>query len=235
MDPMSPPSPASPARFGAYLYSQFFSAFNDNVHCFAIALYLTQLPGQSDKDAATWQSIAGAAFGLPFILFSPLAGTLADRFSKRSVLIWTKWLEVIPMSLSLISVFLPAPIRYYGLIAGIFLMEVRAAFFSPSKYGILAEIVVPDRLGRANGILQMLTMVAIVSGEAIAGTLYQRLGIQVTIAICLGIAVVGSLLSFWIPEGARGNPAQKIRVNPFEQVWSTIREMRGDRDRKSVV
>ena len=42
MDPMSPPRPASPARFGAYLYSVFGSAFNDNVHCFAIALYLTQ-------------------------------------------------------------------------------------------------------------------------------------------------------------------------------------------------
>jgi acyl-[acyl-carrier-protein]-phospholipid O-acyltransferase/long-chain-fatty-acid--[acyl-carrier-protein] ligase len=229
MDPMNPPTPASPARFGAYLYTQFCSAFNDNVHCFAIALYLTQLPGQSAKDAATWQSIAGAAFGLPFILFSPLAGTLADRFNKRSVLIWAKWLEVVPMSVSLISTMLPAPIQYYGLIAGIFLMEVRSAFFSPSKYGILAEVVSPARLTRANGILQMLTMVGIVSGEAIAGSLYQRLGIQATIATCLAISVVGSLAAFWIPQGAKGNSLQQIKLNPFGQIWGTIRHMRTDR------
>ena len=33
--------PASPGRFAAYLYTQFFSAFNDNVHFVAISLFLT--------------------------------------------------------------------------------------------------------------------------------------------------------------------------------------------------
>lgn len=230
MASMAPPPAASPARFAAYLYSQFFSAFNDNVHCFVIALYLTHAPASAtEQEAATWQSIAGAAFGLPFILCSPLAGSLADRFNKRSVLIWFKWLEVVPMTMSLASTFLPPPASYYGLIAGIFLMEVRAAFFSPSKYGILAEIVPPERLGRANGILQMLTMVAIVSGEAIAGSLYQRLGIHVAIAVCLGIAVGGSLLAFWIPQGSGGTPSQKFQINPFSQVWGTMRDLRSNR------
>ena len=171
----------------------------------------------------------GAAFVLPFSLFSPMAGTMADRYEKRTVLIWAKWTEVIPMSVSLISTFLPAPIRYYGLILGIFLMETRSTFFSPAKYGILPEVVPLDRLVRANGVLQMLTMVAIVSGEAIAGTALHRLGIHGAIGICLGLAILGSLLAWWVPSGAGGNPKQAIRFNPLAGIRSTAREMRSDR------
>jgi acyl-[acyl-carrier-protein]-phospholipid O-acyltransferase/long-chain-fatty-acid--[acyl-carrier-protein] ligase len=221
--------PASPGRFGAYLYTQFFSAFNDNVHFFTIALYLTYTASKTPEEMGRWQAIAGAAFVFPFILFSPLAGTLADRHPKRTVLIWTKWIEVIPMSVSFISTFLPVPLRYYGLILGIFLMETRSAFFSPPKYGILPEIVGPDRLVRANGVLQMLTMVAIVSGEAIAGSSLHHLGIHATIGICLALAVVGSLLVTRIPSGKPGDLARPLRVNPLGGIWGTLRKMRSDR------
>ena len=82
MEPVIPPAaevrPAPVPRFLSYLYSVFFSAFNDNVHCFAIGLYLAKEASANQSEAATWQSLAGAAFGLPFILFSPLAGSLAS-------------------------------------------------------------------------------------------------------------------------------------------------------------
>jgi acyl-[acyl-carrier-protein]-phospholipid O-acyltransferase/long-chain-fatty-acid--[acyl-carrier-protein] ligase len=229
MDAMKTPAPAGPARFGAYLYTQFCSAFNDNVHFFAISLFLTYTVSATKEEAGRWQAIVGAAFVAPFILFSPLAGTIADRFEKRTVLIWAKWTEVIPMTVSLVSTFLPAPIQYYGLVLGIFLMETRSAFFSPPKYGILPEIVAPDRLVRANGILQMLTMVAIVSGEAIAGTLLKEKKMQATIGCCLAMAVVGSLLAAYIPAGMAGDRTRRLQLNPVGKIWSTLGQMKSDR------
>jgi len=230
MEAMTTVRPASRAGFGAYLYTQFFSAFNDNVHFFAISLFFTYTVSRTPEEAGRWQAIVGAAFVAPFILFSPLAGTLADRYEKRTVLIWAKILEVIPMTVSFASVlFLPAPLQYYGLVFGIFLMETRSAFFSPPKYGILPEVVPADRLVRANGILQMLTMVAIVSGEAIAGTLLHHAGMRATIGGCLGLAVLGSLLVRWIPAGAPGDRTRSLRLNPVGKIWGTLREMKGDR------
>ncbi len=229
MDTMSAPSPASPARFGAYLYTQFCSAFNDNVHAMAIGLYLAKVSGKDETEAGLWQSIIGAAFVIPFILLSPLAGSLSDRYNKRTILILAKWTEVIPMTVSVLASFLPAPAQYYGLVAGIFLMEVRSAFFSPAKYGILAEIRPADRLVRANGVVQMLTMVAIVSGEAVGGFSLQGLDLQKTLFLCLGVSIVGSLLSTFIPAGAAGNPQQRMQINPVGGVWSTVRQMKGDR------
>ncbi|HVR87306.1 MAG TPA: MFS transporter [Planctomycetota bacterium] len=226
---MSSARPASPARFGAYLYTQYFSAFNDNVHAMAIGLYFAKASGSNETDAGLWQSIIGAAFVVPFILLSPLAGSIADRYNKRTILILAKWIEILPISVSVLAAFLPPPAQYIGFVAGIFLMEVRAAFFSPAKYGILAEVSRPDRLVRANGVVQMLTMVAIVSGEAVGGFALQGLDIRNTMLLCLGVAVVGSLLSTFIPSGAPGNSSQRFQFNPIGGVWSTVREMRLDR------
>jgi acyl-[acyl-carrier-protein]-phospholipid O-acyltransferase/long-chain-fatty-acid--[acyl-carrier-protein] ligase len=229
MEPMTTPRPASPARFGAYLYTQFFSAFNDNVHAMAIGLYLAKASGASETEAGLWQSVIGAAFVIPFILLSPLAGSLSDRYDKRTILILAKWTEVLPMTVSVAASFFQPPVRYYGLVAGIFLMEVRAAFFSPAKYGILAEIQPADRLVRANGVVQMLTMIGIVSGEAVGGFSLQGLELQKTLFLCLGVSIVGSLLTTFIPHGAPGNPGQKLQVNPVGGVWNTVRQMRSDR------
>jgi len=229
MEPMTPPRPASPSRFGAYLYTQFFSAFNDNVHFFTISLFFTYTVSRTPEEAGRWQAIVGAAFVFPFILFSPLAGTLADRYEKRTVLIWAKWTEVIPMTVSFVSTLLPAPLSYSGLVLGIVLMETRSAFFSPPKYGILPEIVAPDRLVRANGILQMLTMVGIVSGEAIAGTLLHHHGMTATIGCCLAISVLGSLLATRIPAGSTGDRTRRLQLNPVGKIWSTLRAMKADR------
>ncbi|HLY75116.1 MAG TPA: MFS transporter [Planctomycetota bacterium] len=228
---MSSVRAASPARFGAYLYTQYFSAFNDNVHQMTVSLYLAAASGSHEGEAGKWQSLVQASFVLPFILFSALAGSLADRYNKRSVLITAKWLEVVPMSVSFLSTFLPPPLRFWGLILGVFLMEVRSAFFSPGKYGILPEIVGPDKLVRANGILQMLTMVAIVTGEAMGGLSIRhfRYDMHWTIGLCLGISIVGSLLAWWIPAGRPGNAEQRIRVDPISPILATLQEMRQQR------
>jgi len=229
MEAMTTPHPASPARFGAYLYTQYFSAFNDNVHQMTVSLYLAAASGSREGEAGQWQSLVQASFVLPFILFSALAGSLADRYNKRSVLIAAKWLELVPMSVSFLSTFLPTPFRFWGLILGVFLMEVRSAFFSPGKYGILPEIVPPDRLVRANGILQMLTMVAIVTGEAVGGISIRHFDIHAAIGLCLGLSILGSLLSWWIPEGRPGNVKQMLRVDPLTPILGTLQEMRHQR------
>ncbi len=229
MELMNEARPAHPARFGAYLYTQFFSAFNDNVHQMTISLYLAAASGAHEGEAGKWQSLVQASFVLPFILFSALAGSLADRYNKRNVLIAFKWLEIVPMTVSFASTFLPAPAQYWGLILGVFLMEVRSAFFSPGKYGILPEIVAPDKLVRANGILQMLTMIAIVSGEAVGGLSMRHFTLRAGIGLCLGLSVVGSLLAWWIPSGRNGNSAQKLQIDPVTPIYSTLREMRSQR------
>src|SRR5262245_21613031 len=89
--------------FAWMLVSQFLGALNDNIYRWSItffALDLARQPGAA-WDADVLVASIGVALMAPFLLFSNYAGQLADRHSKRSVLIATKSLEIVAMAAAL--------------------------------------------------------------------------------------------------------------------------------------
>src|SRR5438876_11807076 len=153
--------------FHAFLWTQFLGAFNDNLFKIVVSLLAVELAAGSGAEGRNL-SLAGAVFILPFLLFSGYAGQLADVYSKRTVLIVTKSLEIVTALLALFAFLIG---RLEITLAVLFLFALQATFFSPAKYGILPEVL-PDRdLSRANGLLEMSTFVAIVAGTAIGSYL----------------------------------------------------------------
>ena len=114
--------------FRAFLWTQFFGAFNDNVYRAIVAL--RALHEQNGKYA----SLVIGIFVLPSLLFSGYAGHLADVFSKRRVLIAVKLYEILVMGMGLWA-FHSGRIEWMLLV--VFLMGLHAAIFSPAKYGIV--------------------------------------------------------------------------------------------------
>lgn len=199
--------------------TQFLGAFNDNL--FKQLLLLLATPALIAGAAAPKgdrQAEATIVFAAAFLLFSGVAGWLADRTSKRTLIIWSKVAEIVVMAAGMIGFY------YYNLIGGfngmlvvLFLMAVQSAFFGPPKYGILPEAIRASDLPRANGIFLMFTFVAIIFGMGLAGLLIQEgadpaaaaHGVWRGSAICVAIAVVGTLTSFlvWrVPAATPGTP-----------------------------
>ena len=81
------------AGFWSLVVTQFQGAFNDNALKFLV-IYLVVEMSLPLRERDWLVLVVGALFALPFILFSMTGGFLADRFSKRSVTIWTKVFEV---------------------------------------------------------------------------------------------------------------------------------------------
>ena len=95
--------------------------------------------------------VADALFSVPFILFSMTGGFLADRYSKRTVTIGTKLFEIGVMAFAI------AGLAWQNLhleMAAIFLASTQAAFFGPSKYGLLPELLPEPRLSWGNGVIE---------------------------------------------------------------------------------
>src|ERR1700751_4680893 len=90
----APPSSQKWQRgFWALIATQCQGAFNENgLKNLVIFLILAMNLGKQDRDRLV--RIVGALFSAPFILFSMTGGYLADRFSKRSVTIGTKFQEI---------------------------------------------------------------------------------------------------------------------------------------------
>jgi len=79
-------------RFAGLFWAQFLGAFNDNLFKFVVTLVAAGAAVGADANRAV--SLAGMVFVAPFLLFSGYAGQLADTYSKRTVLVVTKSLEI---------------------------------------------------------------------------------------------------------------------------------------------
>src|SRR3954469_807001 len=209
-----------------FLWTQFLGAFNDNLFKIVVSMLAVHLV--TAERAGHELSIVSAVFILPFLLFSGYAGQLADVYSKRTVLVVSKSLEIVATGLGLIAfLFGHLQITYVVL----FLIALQATFFSPAKYGILPEML-PDRdLSRANGVLEMSTFVAIVLGTALGGYLFEawRAHLWLIGVLVVGVAVSGTAASFGIPHVAASAPGRAINRNPWGEIWSGLVTLRRDR------
>ena len=172
--------------------------------------------------------LVGALFVLPFVVFSMVGGFLADRFSKRTVTIATKVAEVVIMCVALAGFVFD---QIYFLLAVIFLMASQSAFFSPSKYGILPELLEEKRLSWGNGIFSAGTMIAIIAGTGLAGFLSDSFkeGVHWVGIILVGLSLIGLFTSTFITKVPPANPLKKFKANFFGEVFRQFKKVRKDR------
>ncbi|MGD9110486.1 MAG: MFS transporter, partial [Phycisphaerales bacterium] len=121
--------------------TQFLGALNDNIFKLLVVYYLIGSGGAEQANRA--QPIAQGISVLPFILLLAYAGRLADKHSKRNLIIWCKAAELVVMFLAVLAFWTNAPI---ALGAVLLLMYSQSAFFSPNKYGIICELVEPHQV-----------------------------------------------------------------------------------------
>src|SRR5688572_4575464 len=90
--------------WGVWL-TQFQESFADNAYLFLVLAFVADMAiGEDTRGHLTL--LAGLLFAAPFVLFSPIGGFLADRHSKRSVILGTKLVEIPIMIIALLGLML---------------------------------------------------------------------------------------------------------------------------------
>jgi len=227
-----PPLPVKNHSFLFFLGTQALGAFNDNVF-----KQLVLLLGVGYLVAGVeYQAIVQFMFALPFLLFSGLAGDIADRISKGRLMVFCKVAEIIIALLGvgaflMISTAPPdsgsAPLSLWLLAAVTFLLGTQSAFFGPPKYGGLPELVRPSDLITATGLTQMTTFLAIIFGVALAGLLADLLVGRYYLAglVTVSIAVLGTLVSLGIARNLPADPQRQISARSFTSILRTLTDI----------
>jgi acyl-[acyl-carrier-protein]-phospholipid O-acyltransferase/long-chain-fatty-acid--[acyl-carrier-protein] ligase len=211
------------ARFLAFLTAQALGAANDNALKITLVLFLISVvSGQARQ--VRYSGLATALFPIPFLLFSPLAGYVSDRFAKHRVLLWTKCPEILVMALATIG-FARQSIPF--LFAVLFLSATHSAFFSPAKYGILPEVFEDKDISVANGILELTTDVAILIGSIGGVCIYSlfeddlaKAGLVYVAISCLGTAAI-----WFVPRAPAGNRRARFAWNVVSSFPSDLAEV----------
>jgi acyl-[acyl-carrier-protein]-phospholipid O-acyltransferase/long-chain-fatty-acid--[acyl-carrier-protein] ligase len=207
------------------LVAQALGSFNDNAWKQVVALLAV---GAAVTEAAKQEraAVAQAVLMIPLMLVSLPAGVLADRFSKRSVILAMKVLELALM-LAGMAVLMARPTGGTPALVVLGLLGVQAALFSPAKYGILPEILPHERLSSGNGQLELWNNLAILAGTIAGGVLISMSGGRpwLGVAVLATLSALGLLAAVTIPHvpaaRAEGGMAATVRI-----AWLAIKSDR---------
>ncbi|MGH9686005.1 MAG: acyl-[ACP]--phospholipid O-acyltransferase [Candidatus Acidiferrales bacterium] len=213
--------------FWSLIVTQFQTAFNDNALKFLVIYMIVGMNFPADR-RDFFVLIIGALFAIPFILFSMTGGYFADRSSKRTVTIATKFLEVAVMAFFIFGLAIHSLVMECS---GVFLISAEAALFGPSKYGLLPELLPEPKLSWGNGIIELGTFIASVAAMMVAGLLGDRYRGREAVAgwMLLGFTCVGLATSFGISRVPPADPRKAFHWNPIGDLGVQIKHIRADR------
>lgn len=202
--------------FYTLLAAQFLSALADNALLFAAIALLAKM---SSPD---WHTpLLQQFFVISYIVLAPFVGSFADALPKGQVMFIANAVKFIG---SLAMVLGMPPLYAYGIVG------IGAAAYSPAKYGILTELLPPEKLVNANGWMEGSTVMAIILGAIIGGIMASKDPHFATIIITL-LYLLAATFNTYIPKLPidhtlpKKNPAYILRDfwHSFKVLWLDTR------------
>ena len=213
----------SERKFAPLFWTQFLGAFNDNLLKNALVILIAfkgvvVLGVPSEKMVV----LAGGIFILPFFIFSAIAGQIADRFDKSSLI---RFIKITEIGIMLIAA-LGFTTEMYGItLFSLFLMGVHSTFFGPIKYSILPQHLNERELVGGNALIEAGTFLAILIGT-ISGGVLASMGTQGVWVVSIGLivlAVLGLVTSLKIPKAPPVDLSLKVDWNPIRTTIDIIK------------
>lgn len=215
-------------RFAPFFWTQCCGALNDNLFKTALAILMAyQVASMGDTHSHLMVNLAAALFILPFFLFSALAGQLADKYEKAGLIRRIKAAEIFIMAGAAVAFIC----HQTGLLLVLlFAMGAQSAFFGPVKYSLLPQHLEPSEIVGGNGLVEMGTFVAILSGTMAGGILipsdYGRWYVAAAVVLT---ALGGWFASRRIPAAPASDPGLRLRWNLASETWHIMRLARKKR------
>jgi LPLT family lysophospholipid transporter-like MFS transporter len=205
--------------FYVIMAAQFFSSLADN------ALLICAIALLREIHAPAWMTpMLKLFFVFSYVALAAFVGAFADSLPKAKVMFITNTIKIVGCTMMFLGAH---PLLAYAVVG------FGAAAYSPAKYGILTELLPPEKLVIANGWIEGLTVTSIIFGFLIGGVLIDRnvstwllsldmplietgidLPAESAIACVMWIYVLAALINLMIPDtGAR---YAKQHVHPWK-------------------
>ncbi|SDB97401.1 lysophospholipid transporter LplT [Paraburkholderia lycopersici] len=196
--------------FYTIMAAQFFSSLADN------ALLIAAIALLKDLHAPNWMTpLLKLFFVLSYVVLAAFVGAFADSRPKGRVMFITNTIKVVGCAMMLAGTH---PLFAYGVVG------FGAAAYSPAKYGILTELLPPERLVAANGWIEGTTVGSIILGTVLGGALISphiashvirhtpasiNTPAEAAMLVIMAIYVIAALFNLRIPDTGARYPRQQ--------------------------
>ena len=216
--------------FYIIMAAQFFSSLADNALLIASIALLMQMDGPA------WMTpLLKFFFTISYVVLAPFVGPFADAFPKGRVMFVTNTVKIVGCITMLFYEFFVGfgATPYVVVLVAYTIVGLGAAAYSPAKYGLLTELLPPEKLVVANGWIEGLTVGSIIAGTVLGGVLIKKdvsialLSIDVpmfqtsidtaaeaAMAVIVFFYIIAAIINLYIPDtGAR---YAKQQTNPIK-------------------
>lgn len=200
--------------FYTIMAAQFFSSLADN------ALLIAAIALLRDIHAPEWMTpMLKLFFFVSYVALAAFVGAFADSMPKGRVMFVTNTIKIVGCGLMFFGVH---PLAAYAVVG------FGAAAYSPAKYGILTELLPPEKLVVANGWIEGLTVASIILGFVVGGVLVSpqvaaallrfdfpvfdfdvESAAEAAIVVIIGIYALAALFNLGIPDTGARYPRQE--------------------------
>jgi len=203
--------------FYTIMAAQFFSSLADNALLIAAIALLAEL------HSPAWMTpMLKLFFVLSYVLLAAFVGAFSDALPKGRVMFITNLIKIVGCTMMFFDVH---PLIAYAVVG------FGAAAYSPAKYGILTELLPPEKLVAANGWIEGLTVGSIILGTVLGGALinpqisthllaldFPMIDTAAEAALCVIVAIyiLAALFNLQIPD--TGAKYEKQETNPFKLI-----------------
>ena len=211
--------------FHTIMAAQFLSSLADNALLIAAMALLIEL------GSPAWMApLLKLFFTVSYVELAPVVGAFADLIPKGRVMMLTNAIKIVGCLMLFWTVH---PLLAYAVVG------FGAAAYSPAKYGILCELLPPEKLVIANGWIEGMTVVSIILGTLLGGALvgpklsalllsFDLPGIstgidsaaEAAIAVIALIYLLAALINLFIPDTGVRYPNQHLDPGRlFSDFW----------------
>ncbi|MDR2976986.1 MAG: MFS transporter [Streptococcaceae bacterium] len=199
-------------NFIILVIGQIVSVLGSAVLRFAIDLHVLDVSGRADVFATVL-----ALSLIPYVIFAPLGGVIADRFNRRNLMVVLDFLNGAVVAV-LILLFLMNQASLVAITIVLIFLSLISAVYQPTVQASVPTLVNEESLASANGLVSALNSLSNLCAPVLGGVLYGLLGIDVLLTISSIVFILAAVMEIFIkmpfikPEGS-GSLLQIVKAD----------------------
>ena len=171
-------------------------------------------------DSALQLGLVRGVQAVPFLLLSPVAGSVADRYSRKMQVVLTQIANGLLFAVTALLIF-TGQIRPWHVYVTAYLMAIDQVFLQPARAALISDAVPVSNLTNAIGLNAVVFNAARSTGPALAGLLIAKFG---TGGAYFAQALFFLLATKWTTQLRSGDRASRSRGHSGESFGQSIIE-----------
>ncbi|OTY05518.1 hypothetical protein BK734_23080 [Bacillus thuringiensis serovar kim] len=199
-----------------FIISKFISNLGSSTYSFGISLYVLSITG-----SATNFAINFLCSSLPRILLAPISGYIADKYSKRIIVLFSQTMSII-IVFSLLLLSMSGAFSILAIYITTTLLAITSLFNSVAFSSSIMCIVDKERIQKALSLQKTSTSLASIIGPILGGILYASFELNLFLIIflvCYTIAVIlESTIHFTLFIQQQTNKGNIVHKSMFKEI-----------------